>query len=194
MQSVEKTMLLRGLCQPCHKAAAAFWRGSCRRPFLDRRQGHPSQPTPRLCLTTTPSKASGRRLIAMASSGSVKQFHDLAGLRFVLAVGDEEAYVSYHLDQTARTIDLQHTFTPVPMRGKGAAGKVLSPQFTHVIRSSLPSIRILACPLISAPSQRRGLPPSVFCACLHSFKLFSTPITLSHTSLGCEGQRYDSNV
>ena len=59
----------------------------------------------------------------MAATGT-SYFHDTAGCRFVVKVGGDEAFVAYSVDEGARTIDLQHTFTPPALRGQGMAAKV----------------------------------------------------------------------
>lgn len=62
--------------------------------------------------------------------------HDAAGSRFVLRLpeaGDEVAFLAYTLTRTPTPgiLDLQHTFTPVSMRGKGVAGKLVSAAFAY---------------------------------------------------------------
>ena len=58
---------------------------------------------------------------AMAGAGGMEKcevIHDTEQRRFVVALGESEAYLSYSLDDRNHTIDFQHTFVPRSMRGK----------------------------------------------------------------------------
>lgn len=70
--------------------------------------------------------------------------HDEAGRRFVLrpaaaSAGAEEAFLSYELLRTPTPgiLDLQHTFTPEAMRGKGVAGRLVGAAFAHARANNL---------------------------------------------------------
>lgn len=53
--------------------------------------------------------------------------HDIARERFRVAVGDEEAVLTYHLKQVQNQtrIDFTHTWVPIQARGKGIAEKLV---------------------------------------------------------------------
>jgi uncharacterized protein len=60
--------------------------------------------------------------------------HEQRGRRFILRLpeaGGEVAFLAYELTRTSTpaVLDLQHTFTPVSMRGKGVAGKLVAAAF-----------------------------------------------------------------
>eukprot|EP00193_Tetraselmis_chui_P007372 CAMPEP_0177757556 /NCGR_PEP_ID=MMETSP0491_2-20121128/3704_1 /TAXON_ID=63592 /ORGANISM="Tetraselmis chuii, Strain PLY429" /LENGTH=95 /DNA_ID=CAMNT_0019273211 /DNA_START=290 /DNA_END=577 /DNA_ORIENTATION=- len=65
------------------------------------------------------------------------QFHDAAGKRFGVAMDGAEAYVTYELDETAKTLDLQHTWTPPELRGKGLAGQVVTIAYEYAKENDL---------------------------------------------------------
>mmetsp|Transcript_1218 Transcript_1218/g.2842 ORF Transcript_1218/g.2842 Transcript_1218/m.2842 type:complete len:157 (-) Transcript_1218:211-681(-) len=66
-----------------------------------------------------------------------ENFHDAAGRRFGVSVNGVEAYVTYELDTAAKTLDLQHTFTPPELRGQGLAGQVVKLAFDYARENGL---------------------------------------------------------
>lgn len=65
---------------------------------------------------------------------NVEVTHDRAGRRFVAAVDGAEAFVSYEEEEGMtghRVLVLDHTYTPVSLRGRGVASRVVRAALEH---------------------------------------------------------------
>jgi len=69
---------------------------------------------------------------------------DLNQNKFIAIVEGHEAYIEFQLE--GNILDLQHTFTPRELRGKGIAGKVAEFAFEYAKKNNLKIIP--TCPFI----------------------------------------------
>jgi len=69
---------------------------------------------------------------------------DLNQNKFIAIVEGHEAYIEFQLE--GNILDLQHTFTPRELRGKGIAGKVAEFAFEYAEKNNMKIIP--TCPFI----------------------------------------------